>query len=191
MSSGGLLIASDGSGGHSVAGYATVVYNGSGNVTIYKGKVHPYEITGAILTGSGMEIIYNREKAQNATNNRGELCGLLCSVLVAKSRGANNFTLITDSKYCIGIFTEWLDNWIAKNILSKKLNTDIIMLIRSNMAGINMNFVHQKAHLTNAQLNRLSPNDRFFATLNMIADTKAEEGRTNPNDREISFEHIH
>jgi ribonuclease HI len=172
-----LLMASDGSGGDPrIAGYAAVVYNGSGNVTTYRGSVRDRKVTDATFDGNSMTLVYN-DQYSKATNNRGELCGLLCAVMIAEYRNATRITVVVDSMYCINTFEKWLEKWIAEGTLNTKLNTDIIMLIRRKMVGIKVDFVHQRSHLTKIQKARLQEHEKLNVMLNEIADREAEYAR--------------
>ena len=184
-----LTIACDGSGDIAVsrAGYAAVLYNGSGNVCIHYGRVAPYVVTdvtfsepsntnGEVDPSEGMKLVYG-DKPHKATNNRGELCGLLCAIMIAKSRNATNMTIITDSKYCIGIFTGWYDNWMRTGILHEKQNIDIITLIAANMRGININFIHQRSHTSMRSRVNLPTSEQLHVKLNDIADDYAKKGK--------------
>jgi len=171
-----------GSGVYDRAGYGTVVYAPLTSTRLnpdrFYGPVLSRVITGASIVNGMMEITYGNA-TQAATNNRGELCGLLCGILVAKQRGYRNITVVMDSKYCIGIFEAggWLVNWKNKGIVQSKLNPDLVTLIDHHMTGLNVTFVHQKAHLTNAQVSRLTGINREYAEMNRIADELAESGK--------------
>lgn len=174
-----LTIATDGSGGNpQVAGYSAVIFPAA---DIYKGYILDRNILDANLVGTTMNITYGNIKSK-ATNNRGELCGLLCALLVARSRGVNNITVVMDSKYCIGIFTEWLNNWIKNGILDKKENADLVKVIMRYMTDINVNFVHQRSHLTKAAKARLTREELINVQLNELADKAAEEGKASGLD---------
>lgn len=185
-----LTVACDGSGDLAVsrAGYGTVVYNGSGDTNIFYNSVAPYTVVGVkfiepantsgeVDVTEGMKLIYDRNEPHKATNNRGELCGLLCAVMIAKSRGVTNMTVITDSKYCIGTFTGWYHDWVRAGITHKKANIDIISIIARNMEGINVNFIHQKAHTTLKSRAGKSTSELLHISLNDIADTYANKGK--------------
>lgn len=181
-----LTIATDGSGGNpQVAGYSAVVnVPGTSNVYIYKGYILDRNILDADLRGMTMNVTYGDVKCK-ATNNRGELCGLLCALLVARSRDVDNITVVMDSKYCIGIFTEWLDNWIKNGILHKKENVDLITVIMRYTRDINVNFVHQRSHLTKAAKDRMTREQLVNVQLNELADKAAEEGKASGLDANL------
>lgn len=179
-----LIIATDGSGGNpQVAGYSAVSFS-VGRIDIYKGYILDRNVLDVSLNGMTMNFTYGNIKCK-ATNNRGELCGLLCAILIAKLRDINDITVIMDSKYCIGIFTEWLGNWIKNGILDKKENVDLIKVIMHHMNGININFVHQRSHLTKAVKDRMTREQLVNVQLNELADKAAEEGKASGLDANL------
>lgn len=179
-----LTIATDGSGGNpQVAGYSAVCLS-NGKADIYKGYILDRNVLDVSLNGMTMNFTYGDIKCK-ATNNRGELCGLLCAFLVARSRGVNHITVIMDSKYCIGIFTEWLSNWIKNGILNKKENVDLINVIMQHMSGIDVDFVHQRSHLTKAVKDRMTREQLVNVQLNELADKAAEEGKASGLDANL------
>lgn len=174
------MIASDGSGGNPrIAGYAAVVYLGSNEYTVYKGAITDREIIGASLDPANrtMMLTYSNNQC-NATNNRGELCGLLCSILIAKYMGKSGFTSIMDSQYCIKIFTEYLADWISRGIVGSKKNPDLVTLIAKEMEGLDVTFIHQKAHITKKAKDSLPEYKKLYVTLNEIADVESGKARS-------------
>lgn len=176
-----MIFAADGSGGHSMyAGYGVVAYNEVDNTsTYYCGRVESYKILDARLTSEyRLDISYDKNEVVGATNNRGELCAIYCALLVAKSLNVKDIIIITDSKYCIGIFTGWYENWVRDNILHKKKNIDIIEKIYVEYQVVNVTFIHQKAHMPERDIRSLTGTDLLYARLNQKADDLANRGKT-------------
>lgn len=178
-----LIIASDGSGesdkSDKAAGFGVVMHDTDSNWRAsFGGHIEKFTVTAARIVNGKLEFDYSEEPAP-ASNNRGELCGLLFSVLLAKERNIIEFTSVMDSSYCINTFKAggWLENWLSKGILQTKKNTDLIMLIHNNIQGIKVNFFHQRAHLPKYVIQRLAGLDRLYAELNAVADEIAETSK--------------
>jgi len=177
-----MIFAADGSGGSDTAGYGVAIYDPNSDITnTYFGVVLGYEIISAELNPmeNRLNIQYNRSKIAKATNNRGELCAIWCALLLARQYNVKNITIVTDSKYCIGTFTEWYSNWLSLGITHKKKNIDLIKLIYNDYQVVNPHFVHQKAHMPKSAIERLTGTDKLHARLNRLADDLANLGRTN------------
>ncbi len=179
-----LVIASDGSGESNqnsiAAGFGVVVYDTETQLKDpYNGFILRNEISLARIVNGELTFTYTTEPAP-ASNNRGELAGLLFAILLAKESGATEMVSVMDTKYCIGIFQKggWLENWRANGITNKK-NMDIINLIEQYMVGIKVEFFHQRAHLPKKTIQRLNGLDRIYAELNVEADTQAKTGKLN------------
>lgn len=177
-----LVIASDGSGESNkksiAAGFGVVVYDTETQLQdTYSGFILRNEISSAKIVNGKLTFTYTDVSAP-ASNNRGELCGLLFAVLLAKESGITEFLSVMDTKYGIGIFREggWLENWRANGITDKK-NMDIINLIEQYKVGVKITYFHQRAHLTNREIQRLEGMDRIYAELNALADTQAKVGK--------------
>jgi ribonuclease HI len=84
------------------------------------------------------------------TNNRGELAAILIAAKLIRQNNVIGACIVTDSKYCIGIYTAWLKNWKAKPALFVgKANLDLILLTDALLDGMNVEFIHQPAHVKN------------------------------------------
>lgn len=79
---------------------------GWGCVLIYKGNY--------IKTISGAE--------ENTTNSRMEIQAVLEGL--KRLREPCNVTIVSDSMYVVNTINEWLDNWIEKDCLEVKANSD-------------------------------------------------------------------
>lgn len=179
------IIATDGSGPSSynsglVAGYAAVVISHDNIKTTYSGSVECKDILDASISNGKMNIIYGDKKVQ-ATNNRGELCGLLCGILHAKLMGYTDVLMLLDSKYCINTMEPggYMETWIRNNTILNKENPDLTMLVYGHMQGINITFQHQYSHLTNAQKSKLNASELFKVKLNEEADQLARKAKFN------------
>ena len=65
------------------------------------------------------------------TNNRAELLAIYYGLkkIIFDGGETNQVMVVSDSKYSIGVFSKWLDNWIASGDVGKKKNQDIIKKI--------------------------------------------------------------
>ncbi len=178
-----LLIASDGSGESDrsdlAAGFGVVMHDTDSKWQAkFNGYIAKYTVVDARIVNGELTFAYTDEPAP-ASNNRGELSGFLFGILLARERDVTEFLSIMDSTYCINIFKRggWLENWLEKDILNTKKNTDLVMLIHKHLIRMNVTFFHQRAHLAKAAVQRLAGMDRLYAELNAIADTEAETGK--------------
>jgi ribonuclease HI len=178
-----MIFATDGSGGNSqVAGYGVVVYN---PVTKSVEKTCKGSVCNMIIRDASiqenMKLDYEYTLT-DSTNNRGELCGILCAILLAKSMGLNEITIIADSTYCINTFREggWLEDWKRKGIVNKKANPDLVTLIDAKRSGLHIRYIHQRSHLKKHQIANLrTDEEKLYYKLNAIADKLAEMGKNN------------
>jgi ribonuclease HI len=69
----------------------------------------------------------------DTTNNRMEITAVLLALEALKV--PCNITLYSDSQYVCNTINNWLDNWIKKNKLHKKLNPDLWQKYRSLVNG--------------------------------------------------------
>lgn len=107
------------------------------------------------------------EIADNTTNNRGELCGIYLSVLLA-IKYRNNFdriNIISDSQFSVFSLTKWIYKW-TNNIKDNSYlssngtevaNQDMIKLIINTILlnRLPINIYHQKGHAnTNKMFNK-------------------------------------
>jgi ribonuclease HI len=137
------------------------------------------EISSAKIVNGLLTFTYT-SKAAAASNNRGELCGFLMAVLLAKESGAREMVSVMDSTYCINTLKKggWLEGW-RKNKITDKKNMDIIDIIEQYMIGLDITFFHQRAHLPQREIQKLNGLDRVYADLNVEADTQANIGKIN------------
>lgn len=61
---------------------------------------------------------------ENVTNNRMELMAIF-KAIESTSEGCE-IHIISDSEYCVNIYTKWYMNWIKKNKFSGKSNIELI-----------------------------------------------------------------
>jgi ribonuclease HI len=176
-----LIIASDGSGNPKgvVAGFGAVMYDTESKMQFpYRGFIQDLEVLSVSLSGSKMTFCYGAEYVKS-TNNRGELCGFLFGILLAKSRGVKKYIALVDSTYCMNTFETggWLEKWMRDDIVKEKKNPDLVMIIHNEMRGMDITFIHQKAHKSRREINKLTGNPRLFAELNHVADQEAGSGK--------------
>lgn len=108
--------------------------------------------------GSTTVIEEQYEVMDNATNNRGELCGIYLGLLLAiKYRNQfNRINILSDSQFSIFSLTKWIYGWvrhIKDNMYisssdAEVANQDMIKLIINTVLlnNIHVNFYHQKGH---------------------------------------------
>lgn len=124
-------------------------------------------IQGALGDKEIRDIIYNKEDntlyfdftnaKMNPTNNRGEFIGILAAIMCVVNNfpDEKNIRIITDSDLAIKTLRDggYYDNWIKKNGFSGKKNLDIIHIIYRIKTDnrLNIEFVHQRAHLSEVQ----------------------------------------
>lgn len=104
------------------------------------------------------------------SNNRAELCAILAALEDVSEESGRDIFIISDSKYAIGVITQWYSNWIRRNNLSKKKNLDIIERIMAAFDYASkknkIEFKHIRAHT-----NIINPDDdRFLWLGNYLAD---------------------
>lgn len=183
-----MIFAVDGSGGSNIsAGYGLVIYDEDKQEVIAqgKGKIEPFEILGATLVADEyrLDIIYGT-KAVKPTNNRGELCAIMCAIKIVKHWGLRDdqYKIVSDSKYSMTIFTEWYQEWERQGVFHLKLNMDIIAYMWNDYQMFNVCFIHQKAHKSLKEIARLNGTEKLYATLNRTADELAKQGRLMPSN---------
>lgn len=134
-----------------------------------KGYISCYGAICVVTRENGeTEIIeQSYEIIDNATNNKGELCGIYLSVLLA-IKYRNNFNkinIISDSQFSVFSLTKWIYKWV-NNIQDNRYisssnadvaNQDMIKLIINTILlnNLHVNIYHQKGHAnTNKMFNR-------------------------------------
>lgn len=67
---------------------------------------------GAMVQNMAGDVVYEgSDFEKNTTNNRMELIGAISGMKKAKSLGAENILLVSDSKYVLEGIRSWLDGW--------------------------------------------------------------------------------
>lgn len=135
-------------------------------------KVH----TGETIACPGCEIVLTDENGltesvyksdyfiRNATNNIGELCAILLglnSLTLFPEFEKKKINLFSDSQLCINSIREWIFSWINNQynniwygssgdpVKNQEIIKQIIQFIYKY--NVNINFYHQKGHVTNTQ----------------------------------------
>lgn len=102
-----------------------------------------------------------------ATNNRGELLAFINALKYIDSKDnahIKTITIISDSSYCIGIVSSWLDKWIAEGTLNERKNIDLLtemdtIVKKIKEKGYIIETIHQNSHQP-APVNKES--DEYF-----------------------------
>lgn len=159
-------------------GYSCIHYNEATKVsTIYFGNIPKYKLSDIIIASDRIIYVSKDEVYAKPTNNRGELLGILVAATIIAENNMQNSVIVSDSKYCIDVYTKWLKNWKKNKILMiNKLNLDIILLTDKLLQGTNTVFIHQLAHKNSSnELNLLA---KFYIDMNCLADEYAVLGKS-------------
>lgn len=112
---------------------------------IAAGPLAPYEQTAEIGKYNNVD----------ATNNRGELLAFIKTLQYINDAPVNDnvktVLFISDSSYCIGIVSSWLDKWIVEDILHEKKNIDLLnelsdIIKKIKDKGYKIETIHQYSH---------------------------------------------
>ena len=156
------------------SGYACVY----GDRVIY-GRSPLMYVDDVIISASAVNFIFSAGERFKPTNNRGELTAILIAAKIIRQNNLFGASIVTDSKYCIGIYTSWLNNWKSQpELFNGKANLDLILLTDQLLGGMEVVFVHQPAH-------KKVPVTRD-ERMNAIADKYAVMARLADNDGVIS-----
>jgi ribonuclease HI len=152
--------------------------------TIYYGNTPKYELADIMILKDRIVYVSIDEVYVKPTNNRGELLGILIAAKIIAENNLKNSVIISDSKYCIGVYTKWLQNWKSnKNLMTNKLNLDIILYTDELLQGSNTTFIHQPAHKNSS--NELNTLAKFNIDMNCLADKYAVLGKSLDTDESI------
>lgn len=124
---------------------------------IATGPLAPYEETAEIGNYNGV----------TATNNRGELLAFINALKYINEKyngDVKTIMFISDSSYCIGIISGWLNKWIADGTLNERKNIDLLneldaIIKKIKEKGYKIEITHQNSHQP-APLNKDS--DEYF-----------------------------
>jgi ribonuclease HI len=139
-------------------------------------------VKNCIVSGiSYPNIFYDETQFQQATNNRGELLGMLYCHHYIETLGVGQYTIICDSQYVINTITLWFPARLAKGTEHEVLNYDIISLLYQKSLQMSNNgyvliYKWQKAHMTQKAMNALTAEKKYIAKLNETADELAQQG---------------
>ncbi len=151
----------------------SVYTDGSCNNDIGVGS-YGYVIT-AKFKGENYMKKYSSGKYRDTTNNRMELKAIIKAL--ENIDGGHTIDIYSDSKYCVDGINQWLDNWIAKNKLSSKMNAGVWERFRRvrqshKDRGTTLNVTWVRGHNGNE--------------FNEMADKLANVGRLDINDGGVS-----
>jgi len=108
------------------------------------------------------------------TNNRAEYLAYIFGNIVSQTLYPNtSYTLVTDSMLLLNTLKTWLSNWIKKDLIPSKENSDLLYEFTKIPKPIK--YVHINSHLTPAKFQKLSAEDKEYSRLNDIADDLANE----------------
>lgn len=94
-----------------------------------------------------LEDISSRLHVDKPTNNKAELTAIKEALeLCEKKNIKEKIIIFTDSDYSIKAITLWYPNWVKKNDLENKKNTDILSEIEPLYNKMNIKFQHIRAH---------------------------------------------
>ena len=94
-----------------------------------------------------LEDISSRLHVDKPTNNKAELTAIKEALeLCEKKNIKEKIIIFTDSDYSIKAITLWYPNWVKKNDLENKKNTDILSEIEPLYNKMNIKFKHIRAH---------------------------------------------
>lgn len=171
------IIATDGSYRKTTnkASWAFAIFDQNNNQIYEMAKlVEPFEIINI------SENIEYTNKSAKPTNNRGELLAILASINYIKLANLEHkkYIILSDSKYSIGVYTEWYKNWNKNGTKTGKLNLDIIELTVSlfkelSKIGYKFQFRWINAHIPKYKFNELSQEQQNLHLLNEKVDNLA------------------
>lgn len=99
------------------------------------------------------KIVYTESGCvKNGTNNIGELFAIIQAIQCARKNGFIQFTIVSDSAYCINGVTEWSKNWkkfgwyrnAAKT--NELKNKELWMQLDELVEGLNITWEKVKGH---------------------------------------------
>lgn len=130
-------------------------------------------------------IFYDETQEQLATNNRGELLGMLYLFHYIETLPKGDYTVVCDSEYTIKTLQLWYPARIFKGTEGEIKNHDIIRLAYHKQLqlindGWNIIYRHQKAHIAKRDIERLTGIEKITAEYNTAADLLAKEGYKYP-----------
>lgn len=125
-----------------------------------------YIATGPLATYEEAAEIGNYNGV-TATNNRGELLAFINALKYIHDKDVANvktITFVSDSTYCIGIISSWLDKWITEGTLDERKNIDLLnemsdIVKKLKDKNYTIETIHQNSHQP-APLNKDS--DEYF-----------------------------
>lgn len=117
------------------------------------------------------------------TNNRGELLAIINALKHIENnvKAVGNTTrirIVSDSRYCIGIFSEWLDNWVKKGTVEDMKNPDLLnelLSIKKSLIALGFEFTIQYYPSHTPEPNNKDSEDYFLWYGNFMADKLATE----------------
>lgn len=115
--------------------------------------------------------------SKSPSNNTAEITAAIKACLYAKSKGQNEITIVTDSRYLHSAATCWLDKWKTNNWIDNKkkpvINTELFKELLNAKSDLQIEWIHVKGHATtpgNIRVDMLARGllDSNIETLNAI-----------------------
>lgn len=109
---------------------------------------------------------YKSKPFEFTTSTRMEMAAIIKSMSMVKK--GNEYTLYTDSEYCVNCLNKWIKSWIKNNSIKQKKNFDLLKRMWSfykDKHGKKISVKHIKGHSGNKY--------------NELADKLANEARKN------------
>lgn len=79
------------------------------------------------------------------TNQRAEMLAIIYAIVISLNKGNTNIEVVTDSKFCIQLCTQWLPFW-SEEMRKKKQNTDLTEILKKILPLVKIQFTHQSSH---------------------------------------------
>lgn len=124
----------------------------------------------------------------NPSNQSAELTAAIKACKLAKKKGLNEITIVTDSKYLFSAATLWIDKWKNNDWKDHKnkpvINTDLFKQLLVEKQGLEIEWIHVKGHADNvgnirADLLAKSLLDSKAETLNAIVSSQIKLQQNN------------
>lgn len=93
------------------------------------------------------EVEHGAGSEENVTNNRMELMAIYMAI--ASTEEGSTVEIISDSQYCVNIYTKWYMSWVTKNKLAGKSNLKLIQHTWALLQKRNVTFTWVRGHAGN------------------------------------------
>ena len=82
----------------------------------------------------------------NTTNNRCELTAIIRAIEYAESVGDTEIHIFSDSQLCINTCSTWLHGWVAKGLVDKRKNPDLLRKVHPLLLRNKIEFHWVRGH---------------------------------------------